>query len=48
MILRHLESEGDLALRLEDRLSIETLDELSASYELVREKLSVLEDAKAA
>lgn len=48
MILRHLECEGDLALRLEDRLSIETLDELSASYELVREKLSVLEDAKAA
>ena len=48
MILHHLESEGDLALRLEKVLSLEILDDLSANYELVRDKLSVLEDAKAA
>jgi hypothetical protein len=48
MMLRHLESEGDLALRLEAVLPVDALDELSASYELVRDKLAVLELAKAA
>ena len=48
MILHHLESEGDLALRLENSSPVEALEELSASYELGRDKLAVLEDAKAA
>ncbi len=47
-IERHLENESGLALRLESRLSIEALQELSEQYQLVREKLAVLEDAKAA
>ena len=47
-IKRHLENESGLALRLESRLSIEALHNLSDQYQLVREKLSVLEEAKAA
>ena len=47
-IERHLENESGLGLRLESRLSIEALHDLSEQYQLVREKLSVLEDAKAA
>ncbi len=47
-IERHLENESGLGLRLESRLSIEALHDLSDQYQLVREKLWVLEDAKAA
>ena len=48
MMLLFLDSEGHLALRLEEKLSIEPLDDLAANYELARDKLLVLEDAKAA
>ena len=48
MMLQFLESEGDLALRLEEKLSIEALDDLAENYERARDKLLVLEDAKAA
>ena len=47
-IQRHLENESGLGLRLESRLSIEALRDLSEQYQLVREKLAVLEEAKAA
>ncbi len=47
-IEQHLETESGLGLRLESRLSIEALHDLSDQYQLVRDKLSVLEDAKAA
>jgi hypothetical protein len=48
MMLQFLESETDLAMRLEEKLPIEALDELAANYELARDKLQVLEAAKAA
>ena len=48
MMLQFLESESDLAMRLEERLSIEALDDIAANYELARDKLLVLEAAKAA
>lgn len=48
MMLQFLESEGDLALRLEEKLSIEALGDLAENYERARDKLLVLEDAKAA
>jgi len=48
MMLRQLENEGDLALRLERVLPVEALEDLSANYERVRDKLAVLETAKAA
>lgn len=47
-IEHHLENESGLALRLESRLSIEALHDVADQYQLVRDKLSVLEDAKAA
>ena len=48
MMLHFLETEGDLALRLEEKLAIEALGDLAANYELARDKLHVLEVAKAA